>query len=177
MDPIETLRKHIKDWLIAESTDASHFARCRESYIRLADRLLLPNKALTEHMSKALTELNERRFDDESIWFHGQLSEDIGAELVNQLAAVLTVRAQRRKHYGDSYQSMDPYELLIYMRDKLRRYYQQLEPENSGSLKAVVREGCASVAADSLRDLINYALFALVAIDRTLNQKMEETKP
>jgi hypothetical protein len=95
------------------------------------------------------------------------LANAIGSDLAAELDEVIKIRTERRKCYGDDYKDADLCMLYTLMRMKLHRYFQQLVPGVSGvrdEFTATVRDEGKPVARDSLRDLVNFALFTLAKL-------------
>ena len=92
------------------------------------------------------------------------LPERIGVELAEQLEEIIRIREKRRARYGDDYMDADLYVLFCQMRIKLGRYFQQLNARPD--FTARINRGAAyDTSIDSLRDLVNFALFSLAKLE------------
>ena len=88
------------------------------------------------------------------------MSGELGYE--EALEEVKKIRMQRKKEYGDSWQDMEPWELLAFIKEKTRRAVMSWKKGNTERLK------------DSLIDLTNYSLFLLQNLKRKVKKKKDQ---
>jgi len=77
--------------------------------------------------------------------------DEVGEEYLKELIEIIKIRADRKKVYGNSFLSEKPEALLVMIEGKIRRFQSSSDLENK---------------RDSIRDLINYAIFVLCVLDK-----------
>ena len=91
-------------------------------------------------------------------------SNEVGEEYTKALKSVLEVRANRRKQYGDTFLDDADMFLLAQMENKLKRFRLQFD-----NLKLSTDQDKKETALDSLKDLVNYAIFQIAKIEKDGN--------
>lgn len=85
----------------------------------------------------------------------------VGLEYLEAVTKVIEVRVNRRKQYGDSFFEDDDIFLRVQMENKLKRFKLQFEGDDVSNDIDKRR-----TALDSLKDLCNYALFAISKLEK-----------